>query len=994
MALGYDGSIRVKANLDQSQFNKGLASMEAGIGKFANTIKRFAGMVGIAFGTAALVAFGKEAVNAASQLSNAWQGLQSIVEGQGRSFSAAQGFINDYISDGLVPLENAVTAYKNLAARGYDDTQIQKTLTALKDAAAFGRQASYSLGDAVTSATEGLKNENSILVDNAGVTKNVAKMWDDYAASIGTTSNNLTQEQKIQAEVNGILEETRFQTGDAAKVAGTYSGQVSSLSYSFQQLKVSVGNALLPIVQAVLPGINSVIKGLTTLANVFAQVTSLLFGKKAATVGTDNAVAAAGASAAEATNDVADAQKNAGSAAKQAAKDMKGVLASFDELNVIATETAGSVGGAADGINSGAGGIDIPQVDTSGEVLADVTISPKIQKFIDNLRKSLKPTKEALQGIRKELERLGSFAWEGLKDFYNSFLVPIGQWVMGEGIPRFVDAITNGLAAVDWSKINDALHQLWEALAPFAVTVGEGLLWLWENVLVPFGTWVMNEAIPVFLDLLAAGLEFLNEIIIALEPAATWLLENFLQPFAEFVWDGIVEGLTQFTDLLRDLSEVLNGGMGLGEFIEQLTPLQTVILAVVAVAAGLMIFNTVSSVISTAKDVFSALGDVINWVFGPGSTIAGIAAIIGGAVLSITNFLDMLENGFSWANEALMLLGIAITAVGAIILGAPAFIAGVVAAIVAVVATIAVYMKEHWEEIKSWWNEDIAPKIEQAINGIKEIFGGIITFLDGVFNLDLETAINGIKQIFQGLQDFVGGIWSTIETIFTGALDWLDQVTGGRFSNTIESIKSIFSGISETASTIIESVKGIFNGLITFFTGAFTGDWSKAWEGIKEIVGNVWNGIWGTIAGVVNTIIGGIESFLNLFVDAWNTVFGWLNSLSIDIPDWVPGIGGGTLGFSIPTLTPIQIPRLANGAVIPPNQQFMAILGDQRSGTNIEAPLATIEQALQNVLDRSNVGGEINITVESVLDGKVVARNTVKHINDMTRSAGKPVLVL
>lgn len=988
MALGYDGSIRIKANLDQSQFNKGLASMEAGIGKFANTIKRFAGMVGIAFGTAALVAFGNDAVNAASQLSNAWQGLQSIVEGQGRSFSAAQGFINDYISDGLVPLENAVTAYKNLAARGYDDTQIQQTLTALKDAAAFGRQASYSLGDAVTSATEGLKNENSILVDNAGVTKNVAKMWDDYAASIGTTSNNLTQEQKIQAEVNGILEETRFQAGDAAKVAGTYSGQVSSLSYSFQQLKVSVGNALMPIVQAVLPGINSVIKGLTTLANVFAQVTSLLFGKKAATVGTDNAVAAAGASAAEATNDVADAQKNAGSAAKQAAKDMKGVLASFDELNVIATETAGSVGGAADGISGGAGGIDIPEVDTSGEVLADVTISPKIQKFIDNLRESLKPTKEALQGLRKELERLGSFAWEGLKDFYNSFLVPIGQWVMGEGIPRFVDAITNGLAAVDWQKINDALHQLWEALAPFAVTVGEGLLWLWENVLVPFGTWVMNDAIPVFLDLLAAGLEFLNEIIIALEPAAIWLWENFLQPFAEFVWDGIVEGLTQFTDLLRDLSEVLNGGMGLGEFIEQLTPLQTVILAVVAVAAGLMIFNTVSSVISTAKAVFSALGDVINWVFGPGSTIAGIAAIIGGAVLSITNFLDMLENGFSWANEALMLLGIAITAVGAIILGAPAVVAGVVAAIVAVVATIAVYMKEHWEEIKSWWNEDIAPKIEQAINGIKEIFGGIITFLDGVFNLDLETAINGIKQIFQGLQDFVGGIWSTIETIFTGALDWLDQATGGRFSNTIESIKSIFSGISETASTIIESVKGIFNGLITFFTGVFTGDWSKAWEGIKEIFSGVWNGITGVLKTAANLAISLVEGLINLAIDAINLIITGVNCVG----SLAEKIG---IGWYIEPLGKVSLPRLAQGAVIPPNQQFLAILGDQRSGTNIEAPLATIEQALQNVLDRSGgIGGEINITVESVLDGKVVARNTVKHINDMTRSAGKPVLVL
>ena len=79
--------------------------------------------------------------------------------------------------------------------------------------------------------------------------------------------------------------------------------------------------------------------------------------------------------------------------------------------------------------------------------------------------------------------------------------------------------------------------------------------------------------------------------------------------------------------------------------------------------------------------------------------------------------------------------------------------------------------------------------------------------------------------------------------------------------------------------------------------------------------------------------------------------------------------------------------------MIPPNQQFAAILGDQRSGMNFEAPLKTIEQAVENVLGRSGFGGDINITVESVLDGKVVARNTVRHINAMTRSTGKPVLL-
>ena len=404
MATGADGSIRIDTKIDGSGFQKGLEGMGSGL-------KKLAGLAAAAFGTAALVNFGKEAINAASDLSNAWTGLQSIVEGQGRSFSKAKSFIEGYIADGLVPLENAVTSYKNLAARGYDDSQIQQTMTALKDAAAFGRQASYSLGDAVMSATEGLKNENSILVDNAGVTKNVAKMWDDYAKSIGTTANNLTQAQKIQAEVSGILEETKFQTGDAAKVAGTYSGQVSLLAFNFQNLKVAVGNALIPIAQAVLPGINAIISSLTTLANVFAKVTALLFGKTAklgagrssglsSQVETQKEIASSGTAAADATDKLAAATGGAGSAAKKAAKDMKGVLAPFDELNILADNAADSLSGAAGGlggVGGAAGDIEIPELEAGGELLGDVNVNPEIEEGIQSLIDRLNELREILK---------------------------------------------------------------------------------------------------------------------------------------------------------------------------------------------------------------------------------------------------------------------------------------------------------------------------------------------------------------------------------------------------------------------------------------------------------------------------------------------------------------------------------------------------------------------------------------------------------------------
>ena len=381
--MAYDGSIKIGTNID----NKGIT---AGIKQIKTSLTGLASAIGLAFGTAAVINFGKESVKAASELSNALQGLQSIVEGQGRSFSEAKGFIQDYISDGLVPMTNAVTAYKNLAARGYDDTQIQQVMTALKDSAAFGRQASYSLGDAVTSATEGLKNENSILVDNAGVTKNVAKMWDDYAKSIGTTANNLTQQQKIQAEVNGILTETRFQSGDAAKVAQSYSGQVSQLTFNFNNLKVAVGNALIPLAQAVLPSINAMITGLTEIASLAGEVISALFGTQSKK---QKEVASTASKAAKQENELAKATNAAAKAAKAA-------ISGFDELNVL-QEEAVNPGELNAGKDTGETNVFPAITDTDTNQISQQAqkIANKIRETISGIRQALSDFAPLLSGI-------------------------------------------------------------------------------------------------------------------------------------------------------------------------------------------------------------------------------------------------------------------------------------------------------------------------------------------------------------------------------------------------------------------------------------------------------------------------------------------------------------------------------------------------------------------------------------------------------------------
>lgn len=209
----------------------------------------------------------KECTEAYNEYNNANVGLKSILDGQGKSYSKAQGFIEEYISDGLVPLNNAVTAYKNLALRGYNNEQIKQTMINLKNAAAFGRQSTLEYGYAIQSATEGLKNFNPVLVDNAGVTKNMSVMYDEYAKKIGKTAASLTEEEKILAEVNGITEETKFQTNDATKYAETYSGQQAKLNAELLSTKQTIGESLIPVLTELTSIINGVVSGIKNMVD-------------------------------------------------------------------------------------------------------------------------------------------------------------------------------------------------------------------------------------------------------------------------------------------------------------------------------------------------------------------------------------------------------------------------------------------------------------------------------------------------------------------------------------------------------------------------------------------------------------------------------------------------------------------------------------------------------------------------------------------------------
>lgn len=773
-----DGKVVINTALDNSGFKKGISSVGGSLGGIKSVACKLGAAIGFAFSVKAIMDFGATSIKAATELQNAMTGLESITEGQGRSFSKAQGFIGSYVADGLVPATDAITTYKNLAMRGYDDGQIQSTMEALKDSAAFGRQASLTMGAAISSASEGLRNENSILVDNAGVTKNVAKMWDEYAKSIGTTAQNLTKQQKIQAEVNGILQESRFQVGDAAKVANTYSGQLMQLSFNFNKLKVTIGNAIIPIAQKIIPIINVIITCLTKLASTFASVMSAIFGTPTKQIEASKAAAAGVGTAID--NSIKN-QNELTNATKETAKAQQSL--GIDELNIVGAEK--SAGGASGG---GSSSFDEGKIDEPVKTETPYELA-QIEKFITHLNTVFEPSVKAW-----------GTAFENLKaPVQNAFSV------MG--------ASANGLM---------------------------------ENALKPLGSFIISEFIPD-------------------------ITNSFSETFAPIFEDVAGAAVSQFS-LDFQLACLL---------IESTTN------------------DLVLPVAGTFKqaflDVFKAIKD--KWgEFGN----------------SIVSKWEAMKEG----------------------------------------------IRNVWESI---YNIVLRP-----------IFESIAKTIDWIWNDHLKVFWDNIVLCVASITEMVLALWNSSILPFVRSMT---NIFGPIIANAISFVVESFGTAIAVISDVVGGIIKVISGLAQFITGVFTGDWTKAWQGIKDIFLGVWDSIAGILKGTINGIIDMINALIRGVTSGINGIIGLINGINFDIPKWVPVFGGSSFGLNIPSISAPQIPKLAQGAVIPANRKFLAVLGDQKNGTNIEAPLSTIEEAVRNALAQQ--GGTVQSftaeqPIEIMLDGNVL----------------------
>lgn len=346
----------------------------------------------------------------------------------------------------------------------------------------------------------------------------------------------------------------------------------------------------------------------------------------------------------------------------------------------------------------------------------------------------------------------------------------------------------------------------------------------------------------------------------------------------------------------------------------------------------------------------AALAGGLALAFGP--IAAGIALVVGGLAMLVVGIKDVIENGFTLENTLTIIAGLLAAGIGISILTGswiPLLIAGFVAALVALVS-----FTGHGEEL---------------IQGLKKIIDGFGKFFKGVFTGDLKLAAEGAKQIWAGLKQTWNAIVNSIKDAWSAFITWLQGKN--------PALAAIFETIGKLFSDQYNAWKKILSGLITFLTGVFTGDWKKAWNGVLDILKGVWNLIVGTVEGAINFIIDGI----NLLISA-------LNKIHFEVPDWVPLVGGKSFGINITPVSRVSLPRLASGAVIPPNREFMAVLGDQKSGTNIETPLATMVQAFKQAINETGGMGGRQITVVMQLDHRELGRAVYNLNNEETQRVG------
>lgn len=264
--------------------------------------------------------------------------------------------------------------------------------------------------------------------------------------------------------------------------------------------------------------------------------------------------------------------------------------------------------------------------------------------------------------------------------------------------------------------------------------------------------------------------------------------------------------------------------------------------------------------------------------------------------------------------------------------------------------------------LKLLWDKVLVPLIEWIVSNILPILAPIV---GGLINLVLNL-VGIVAQVAAEILKVLG----KIITFLTGAFksDWVKA---------FGIIGMYMEGFAKDINNFVKGIKQIFHGIIDFFNGVFYGDWRRAWNGIKNIFAGIWNAMAAVVKSPINLIISFMNAMLRGFQRMQNGFASAMNHMNIQLPKWLQKFTGwSSVGFNIGYWSPSYIPYLAKGAVIPPNKKFMAVLGDQKNGNNIEAPESLIRQIVR---EESGGGQKQRIEIPVYLKGKQIYKAVVEE---------------
>lgn len=457
-----------------------------------------AGQLGTLLGAASLaglIALGKQAVSLSSDLVKAQNVIDNV-------FTDSTDTIDDFCQSainkfGLVELEakNMIGTFGGLLGAanvtGRAQTEMSKNLTALAgDLASFNNMSSEAVFKKLQSGLTG----SATALRSLGINMTTANL-EAFRLSRGikTAYSEMSQAEKITLRYNYILSQTASAQGDYAKNFGTWANQVRLLTNNFKQLLAILGGGIIKALYPAVVVLNQIVAAAVNAANALAKI----FGFQA--IDLSNMFGGGGeipdldsytedlSNVADATNDVADATERANDN-----------LQTFDKLNNIKSPTA------------------TPTADVS---------------------------------------MLSAGGVGGLFDF-DSYYESIGEpeVVIGKKLQKIIDVIKDfakDIASVNYDDFIKSWKGVSERLGVLAGDAGNGIIWLWKKVLFPFYKWGMEQGSPAVLDLLAAGLEALHEIIVAVAPEIDEFWDSKLAPFFSSKGEAFVELMKRWTNSLK-----------------------------------------------------------------------------------------------------------------------------------------------------------------------------------------------------------------------------------------------------------------------------------------------------------------------------------------------------------------------------------------------------------------------------------------------------------